>query len=168
MGSTQLHFAVTRPYTSQDVTQRRIWSIFFTFIPYPKRVSKEIGNTFNWKTTSYIWLKQLLTMTMSMTMTTVTMNIFYCHAYIEVTCHTNKHSPWKILISNIMREINVTWQTRIEALAYVPQYLLYKADVRRCWEIRKGKKREWRWKKSIVQCVLICILCCLIRKHQSM
>ena len=62
----------------------------------------------------------------------MTMNIFYCHAYIEVTRHTNKQSPWKILISNTMREINFTWQTGLEALAYVPQYLLYKADVRWC------------------------------------
>ena len=28
-----------------------------------------------------------------------------------------------------MREIHLTWQTGLEALAYVPQYLVYKADV---------------------------------------
>ena len=36
----------------------------------------------------------IIFMTMAMTMaTTMTMNIFYCHAYIEVTRHTKKHSP---------------------------------------------------------------------------
>ena len=32
----------------------------FTLTYYPKPVSKEIANTFNWKTTHYSWLKQLL------------------------------------------------------------------------------------------------------------
>ena len=41
-----------------------------------------------------------------------------------------KHTLWKILISNAMREINFTWQTGLEALAYVPHYLLYNADDR--------------------------------------
>ena len=31
-----------------------------------------------------------------------------------------------------MREINFTWQTGLEALAYVPQYMLYKADAGGC------------------------------------
>ena len=44
-----------------------------------------------------------------------------------------------------MREINFTWQTGLEALAYVPQYLLYKVDVRWYWE---KKKREWKYKQG--------------------
>ena len=66
-----------------------------------------------------------------MTMTMV-MNIVYCHTYIEVTRHTNKHSSLKILISNTIREINFIYQMGLEALAHMPQYLLYKADVRWC------------------------------------
>ena len=31
-----------------------------------------------------------------------------------------------------MQETNFAWQTGLEALAYVPQYLLYKADVMWC------------------------------------
>ena len=63
---------------------------------------------------------------------TMTMNIFHCHAYIEATRHINKQSPGKILNSDTMREIHFIWQTGLEALAYVPQYLLYKADVKWC------------------------------------
>ena len=72
------------------------------------------------------------------------MTIFYCHAYIEDTRHTNKHSPWKILISNTMQQRNFTWHTGLDALAYVPQYLLYKVSC----DVKKNKRDNENEKKN--------------------
>ena len=59
--STQVNFFATRPYTSLDVIQRHIWIIFFLLLShYPKPVSEEIANAFDWKTTYCSLLKQLL------------------------------------------------------------------------------------------------------------
>ena len=56
---------VTRDKTSPILTQIGQLSNpsdlpCFLFSHYPEWVSKEIANTFNWKTTHYLWLKQLL------------------------------------------------------------------------------------------------------------
>ena len=67
-----------------------------------------------------------------------------------------------------MRDINFTWQTGIEKLAYGAQYLLYKADVRWCKEKRKKKRLNENEKNQEYNFILICILCCLIAKRQPM
>ena len=54
--STLCHHLLIIIILSKDIFE----ASFLLWSHYPKRVSKEIANTFNLKTTNYSWLKQLL------------------------------------------------------------------------------------------------------------
>ena len=81
----------------------------------------------------------VIVMTMTMTMT-MTMNKFYCHALhkeYRISCRVI-HRYWCNLRYSTSE--SHTWQKGLEAMAYVPQYLLYNV----IWKgARKTKTKQW-------------------------
>ena len=76
-------------------------------------------------------IMMIIIITIIMTMVTMTVNMFLlpCITYmIDTTNHIHKNSS-SLLSFGTKINYNCTWQKGLEAMAYVPQYLLYKVIV---------------------------------------